>query len=372
MKTILVTGAYGHVGSEIVNGLLNKTSFKVLATGRKIDKLQKIKEKHQTNRLETQVVDVENEQEILTAFQAADLLINASGPYSMNGFKIAKLAVNAGMPYIDLANEQVQLKRLRGIQSEIEAAETMVFTCTGQTPGVSTLVMKHMADLVDHVNSIHMLGVFGRQPTADKGLGSMMGGVLEALFESAVYVDGSYKVEPFGSNITEHYFPPPFGTMKMLSVPIADTFLIPEVVKCKTVMTLFGVSMDIPIGLESILKFLKPHKRKWAYKLLEALVKKSMKDSYQIGLKEGFNPGGYIKVLVKGDQAIETQIKVEDNGVMASYFPIVVALNYFEHPEKFKGLLTPTDVYTFESFNAELTKLNWEIPLNVVQSTENR
>lgn len=370
MKTILVTGAYGHAGSKIINGLLEKTPFKILATGRKIDELQKLKKTHPTDQLTIQVVDVENEQEMLKAFQVADLLINASGPYSMIGFEIVKAAVKAKLPYIDLANEQLQLKRLRDYRSEIEAADTMVFTCTGQSPGVSTLLMKHMADLVDNVDSVYMFGVIGRLPTPDKGLGSMMGGILEASLESMIYVEGKHEVEPFGSNIIDHSFPEPFGTMNMLSVPIADAFLIPEVVKCKTVMTMFGLDMDLPPGIDSILKFLKPHRRKWAYKLLEALMKKSLKDSYKMGLKEGFNPGGYMKVVVQGDQAIEAQIKVEDNSVMTSYLPIVIALNYFENPDKFKGLLTPTDAYTFESFNEELAKLNWKIPLNVVQCTQ--
>ncbi len=369
MKTILVTGAYGHAGNEIIKGLLEKTPFNVLATGRKIHELEQLKANNPSDRLQIQVVDVKSEESMETAFQKADLLINASGPYSVLGFDIVKAALKAKLPYIDLANEQLQLKRLRGIQAEIEAANTMVFTCTGQSPGVSTLLMKHMGDLVENVDSIHMFGVIGRLPTPDKGLGSMMGGILEASLESVVYVEGQHEIEPFGSNIIEHSFPAPFGTMKMLSVPIADAFLVPEVVECQTVMTMYGLDMDLPKGIDSILKFLKPHRRKWAYKLLEALMKKSLKDSYKIGLKEGFNPGGYLKIVVSGDKTIETQIKVEDNSVMTSYLPIVIALNYFEHPEKFKGLLTPTDVYTFESFNSELAKLNWEIPFKVVEST---
>lgn len=368
MKTILVTGAYGHAGSKIVKGLLEKTAFKVLATGRKPEKLQQLKEQYPDDRLQTQIIDVENEEQILKACQSSDFLINASGPYSMIGFKIVKTALKARIPYVDLANEQLQLKRLRGIKSEIEAADSMVFTSTGQSPGVSTLLMKHLADMVTNVDSIHMFSVIGILPTPDQGLGSMMGGVLEAAMESMVYIDGAYAGEPFGTNIVEHSFPEPFGTMKMLSVPIVDALLIPEVVECKTVMTMFGLDMDPPPGIASILRFLKPHRRKWAYSLLEALIKKSMKDSYKKGLKEGFNHGGYMKVMVSGDQAIETQIKVENNSIMTSYMPIVIALNYFENPQKFKGLLTPTDIYSFESFNTELAKLNWEIHLNVVQS----
>jgi len=156
--------------------------------------------------------------------------------------------------------------------------------------------------------------------------------------------------------------------MKMYSVPIADAVLIPEVVKCKTIRTMFGFDMDPPPGLETILKFLKPHKRKWAYNFLEKKMKKSLVDSYQKGLKVGFNPGGYMKITVTGSSSLEALIKVEDNSVVTSYMPVVIALNYFKHPEKFKGLLTPTDAFTFESFNAELAKLGWEIALNVVES----
>jgi hypothetical protein len=192
-----------------------------------------------------------------------------------------------------------------------------------------------------------------------------MSGILEASLDSTTYMNGKHVHERLGKCIKEHTVPEPFGTMKMLSCPLNDSILVPEVIKCNGVRTLFGLQMDIPPHVFKIMALLKPHKRKWVYRLLEKMTKKTLKDNYLIGLKEGFNPGGYMKVIITGSKEISALIKVEDNSIMTSYMPVVIAINYFENPERFKGLLTPADIYSFDSFNSELEKLSWKITLNM-------
>ena len=365
VKTILVIGGYGHAGCKIVKGLIEKTSFHVLATGRKIEKLESLKKMYPHERLSIEAIDVNNKEEIKLCCKKADMVINAVGPYSMGGIEIVETIMECKKPYIDMANEQLHLNNLRNIKNKIAEAGSMVFTCAGQSPGVSTLVMIHIANMVKAVNSIEMYGVIGRLPTPDQGLASMMSGVIEASMSSTTYVDGKYIHEGLGKYIKEHTMPEPFGKMKMLSVPLNDSILVPEAVACKTVRTLFGMEMDIPPILFQIMGWLKPHKRKWAYRMLEKMMMKTLKDNYKMGLKEGFNPGGFMKIVVTGSEEIEALIKVEDNSIMTSYMPVVIALNYFETPEKFKGLLTPADIYSFDSFNQELDKLGWKIHLDV-------
>jgi saccharopine dehydrogenase-like NADP-dependent oxidoreductase len=364
-KTILVTGAYGHAGNKIVKGLIEKTMFQVLATGRKAGKLESLKKMYPSDRIITEVLDLDNKNDLKLCAQKADMVINAVGPYSMGGIEIAKTILACKIPYIDLANEQLHLNNLRKIRNEIEESGSMVFTCAGQSPGISTLVMIHLANLVTNVDNIEMYGVVGRLPTPDQTLGSIMSGIIEASLDSTTYVNGKQVHEKLGKFIKEHTMPEPFGTMKMLSCPLNDSILVPEVIKCKGVRTLFGLQMDISPNVFKMMAILKPHKRKWVYRLLEKMTKKTLKDNYLMGLKEGFDPGGYMKVVVTGSKEISTLIKVEDNSVMTSYMPVVIAINYFENPERFKGLLTPSDIYSFDSFNKELEKLGWKITLDI-------
>jgi len=369
-KTILVLGSYGHSGCKIVKGLIEKTPFNVLAAGRKTEKLKWLEKEYSSERLITEVLDIADKDQLKLCCEKVDMVINAVGPYSLGGIEIVKTALSCNKPYIDMANEQVHLRQLREIKSEIEESGSMVFTCTGQSPGVSTLVMTHMAKMVNAVNSIEMYGVVGRLPTDDQGLASMMSGVMEASLGSTTFIDGEQVNEPLGKFIKKHTVPAPFGEMSMLSCPLNDSILVPEAVECKTVRTLFGLEMDLPPGLFQVLRWLKPHKRKWVYRLLEKSMKKTLRDNYKAGLKDGFNPGGFMKIVVKGSEEIEAVIKVEDNSIMTSYMPIVIAINYFEDPEKIKGLLTPNDMYSFDSFNNELDKLGWKIQLAIKPFTE--
>lgn len=367
VKTILVLGSYGHAGCKIIKGLLEKTPFQVLATGRRIEKLTALKDLHSSERLTIAVLDVNQQGHLKHLCQQADLIINAVGPYSMGGIETTKVVLACKKPYIDLANEQLHLNNLRKIKKEIELSENMVFTCTGQSPGISTLLMIHLANISRKAEDIEMYGVVGRLPTPDQSLGSLMSGVIEAAMDSTTYVNGKHVREEIGSYVKPHTIPEPFGTMKMLSFPLNDAILVPEAVSCKSVRNLFGIEMEIPPLIFKMIAWLKPHKRKWAYRILENRMKKTLKDNYQKGLKEGFNPGGYMKVVVTetDSNAIHALIKVEDNSVMSSYMPIVIALNYFENPHRFRGLLTPADVYTFETFNNELEKLGWKIQMQL-------
>ena len=364
-KTILVIGSYGHAGSKIVKGLIDKTLFNVIATGRKLEKLEQLKNECDSNRITIELLDGTNKNKLKKCCTKTDLIINAVGPYSMGGIDIVKTILTCGKPYIDMANEQLHLKNLREIKPDIDRGGNMVFTCTGQSPGVSTLAMTHMAKLVKNVNSIEMYLVVGRLPTPDQGLASMMSGVIEASLGSKTFVNGEYINERMGKFVKKHTMPEPFGEMNMLSCPLNDSILVPEAVQCKSVRTLFGFELDFPPGLFMTLSWLKPHKRKWVYGLLEKVMRKTLLNNHKMGFKEGFNPGGYIKVVITGNECIEGLIKVEDNSIMTSYMPIIAAINHFDHPEKFKGLLTPNDVYTFDSFNKELDKLGWKININL-------
>jgi short subunit dehydrogenase-like uncharacterized protein len=368
-KAILVTGAYGHAGSKIVKGLMDRTMFNVLATGRDGAKLEALKKNYPTERLMIQVLDQNNKKDLQACVQKVDMVINAVGPYSMGGIEIVKNVLTCNVPYIDLANEQLHLKNVRQIKKEIDQSGSMVFTCAGQSPGVSTLIMIHVAKMLETVDNIEMYGVVGRLPTMDQSLGSMMSGVIEASMDSTTYINGKHIREDLGKCIKEETVPEPFGKMKMISFPLNDSILVPEAIQCKGVRTLFGLEMELPPIIFKIMAWLKPHKRKWAYRLLENMMRKSLKDNYQKGLKEGFEPGGYMKIVVTGSKEISALIKVEDNSVMTSYMPVVIALNYFENPEKFKGLLTPGDKYTFDSFNKELEKLGWKIKMDIKQGS---
>jgi short subunit dehydrogenase-like uncharacterized protein len=360
-KTILVLGSYGHAGSKIVKGLLEKTTFQVIAAGRNGDKLAALKKIYPSERLIIKVLNLDNKNDLALGVQKADMVINAIGPYSMTGIEIAKTVLACKVPYIDLANEQLHLNNLRKIKSEIDASGSMIFTCAGQSPGVSTLVMIHVAGKMKTVDNIEMYGVVGKLPTIDQSLGSMMSGVIEASLDSTTYINGKHIREDLGKCIKEQTMPLPYGKMKMISFPLNDSILVPEVIKCNGVRTLFGLEMELPPIIFKIMAFLKPHKRKWAYRLLENMMKKALKDNYQKGLKEGFDPGGHMKIIATGSEEISGLIKVEDNAVMTSYMPVVIALNYFETPGRFTGLLTPADRYTFDSFNKELEKLGWKI-----------
>ena len=121
-RTILVTGAYGLVGRELVRMLLEKTDARVIATGRKTERLASLAADLATGRVATQVLDVLDPSAARAACSKAGLLINCVGPYLESGEGVARAAIESGASYVDFASEQVHYQRLKALApSEVRA-----------------------------------------------------------------------------------------------------------------------------------------------------------------------------------------------------------------------------------------------------------
>ena len=104
--TVLVLGAYGLAGREIVDSLLAKTDLAVIASGRNVEKLEALTARLAHTRLSTRLLDAYDAGALAKACSEADLVINAVGPYAVGGAEIARTVLDSGLPYVDFANEQ--------------------------------------------------------------------------------------------------------------------------------------------------------------------------------------------------------------------------------------------------------------------------
>ncbi|MHC4493626.1 MAG: saccharopine dehydrogenase NADP-binding domain-containing protein, partial [Planctomycetota bacterium] len=177
--TVLVLGAYGLAGREIVAGLLAKTDLRVIASGRNTQKLEALTQRLAHPRLSTRPLDAYDAEALAKACGDADVVINAVGPYTQGGAEIARTVLEAKCPYVDFANEQTHYRRLESLDALARRREVLLLTGAGLVPGLSTLIVLHAAEQLPDAQEVDVCYAQGRAPDEESGLGSALGGVVE-------------------------------------------------------------------------------------------------------------------------------------------------------------------------------------------------
>ncbi|HET6289373.1 MAG TPA: NAD(P)H-binding protein [Amycolatopsis sp.] len=97
---VAVFGAYGHTGRFVV-AELRERGFGVLAVGRDEGKLRGLPWPD----LDVRQASVDDAASLHRAFEGADAVINAAGPFADTAAPVIEAALRAGVPYLDVAAE---------------------------------------------------------------------------------------------------------------------------------------------------------------------------------------------------------------------------------------------------------------------------
>lgn len=346
---ILVLGAYGLAGHAITRMLLDRTSYTVVAAGRRRDALDRLAAETPGRRLRTLCLDASDANALSGACDAADAVINAVGPYARTGAAVAQTVVEAGRPYIDFANEQIHFRRLEKLDALARERELPVITAAGAIPGMSTMLALYAAARVPGVTRIDLFWAQGRMAEAGGGVGSLMSGVLEARHMPVALEQGREIPIRLGMRWCEESLPPPFGNTKMLGLPTIDAITLPRRLPLRDMQTWWMMG-DIPPGLFTLLRVLRPEQRPWAYRLLESLVRKTAQREFAHAVKHGLGPEGLLKVRAQGPAATwEGHILFRDGGVATAVLPVLCARAILEGRAPRSGLLTPPDLFSPET-----------------------
>ena len=109
IKRIMLLGTAGNFGSKITLSLA-RANFPLIIVGRNIQRLQllqhNIEQQHSNCTIQIAVFDINKDiTENLSKFKPF-LVINASGSFQPNDYKVAIASANLGINYIDLADNR--------------------------------------------------------------------------------------------------------------------------------------------------------------------------------------------------------------------------------------------------------------------------
>jgi len=337
-------GAYGLAGRAIATRLIQKTPYAVIAAGRNADRLHRVLHDLPNHRVQSRLLDAEDVQALRQACQEASIVINAVGPFAKNGEQIAKTVVECKLPYVDCANEQVHYHRLKSLDSAARNQGIPLITGAGAIPGFSTLLLRKV--LEDFAEATHVDCVWAqcRHAYAQSGLGSMMGGILEAAQQPVATKNGQPAPVIMGRSVRTFCLPEPFGMRRLLEVPTLDNLLIPERFSLQEFHTWFYLG-DLPLWLLELVRVLQPHRRPWTYRLIEKVMHRINDHDTNKAIRAHVGPEALLMVYARNArQKTSCHMLFRDGAMPTACLPTTIADMILKGQCSRTGLLTPLDL----------------------------
>jgi saccharopine dehydrogenase-like NADP-dependent oxidoreductase len=142
---IIVMGANGRVGREVVTYLLRHTAHNIILASRNAHLPPDAFEERHEQRLGTLALDASDHSALKQAFTEAALVIACIGPSGVLGDRVARACIETGTPLIDAGGYDPLLKTLEQRQRE-EPVNVPLIISVGLMPGLTGLFPKYVID----------------------------------------------------------------------------------------------------------------------------------------------------------------------------------------------------------------------------------
>lgn len=198
MRSVLLLGGYGAFGGRIAERLAGQPNVRLIIAGRSLERACSFAASlppataHAT--VTPAAVDASQITERELAEFDVDILINASGPYQWQDYRLARACIAAGVHYIDLADARAFVTGIAALDAEARRAGVLVVSGASTVPAISTAViddlapqfaaLRSLAIVISPGNSFDpglattqsILSTLGRPLDANKGAGSAVYG----------------------------------------------------------------------------------------------------------------------------------------------------------------------------------------------------
>lgn len=343
-RPILVLGAYGLAGRAIVRGLLEATPHAIVAGGRNPARLAALARELPRDRLATRILDVADEPALREACRVAALVINAVGPYAERGADTARIVIESARPYIDCANEQIHYRRLQTLDALARTRDVLLVTAAGAVPGCSSLLAAHLLERFPEATRVDCYWAQFRHAYEDAGHASVMGGILETGHRPVALRDGRHVPVAVGRSVETVVLPAPFGTRRMLEVPTIDALTVPAHFPLRDLRTWFSMG-DLPTWVLSVVRLLRPDRRRWAYRLVDGIVRRLGARDTARAIAAGLGPEALLVVTARAEREARTRhLLFRDGAVATAVLPVRIARDCLAGRWSRRGLVTPLDL----------------------------
>lgn len=332
-KVVGILGGSGSIGTKCVDILKGK--YKIIATFRE--------NRRKSSELCKYIkVDIDNPNELLEFFKQINILINCAGASYKNGERIAKMASDYNIPYIDPSGESFLEDKLK------DKLEDNIFVLSsGYFPGLSGIMANYACDNLKDIELMQGFNISEEIPSKsaieDFVLTNLSGfGKSLYSYKNKEYVyDDSFKYENINGKIYQlsNYITREF-------IRIAEKF---NVKHAKWFNQVYGEEV-IRKMQEIILK-----KHGFDYRIdIEEIILIFEKNV----CKEKFNK---LKIVAKNNtESIEIEVDSPDSSIMSAIICANTVKEVLEKNYK-NGLYYAMDILNFQNIKNDLKKNNVKV-----------
>jgi hypothetical protein len=169
---VLILGGYGNFGKRIA-AALTKSDVPVVIVGRDENRARAFARTLPKGLAEAAAFDVRSDLSRRLSDIRPAAVVNTCGPFQLSDYSIAEACIDAGTPYIDLADGRDFVTGIATLDARAREKGVAVISGASTVPGLSSAVIEHFRP---HFSAFHTLR-FGISPgqKAERGLATTQG-----------------------------------------------------------------------------------------------------------------------------------------------------------------------------------------------------
>jgi saccharopine dehydrogenase-like NADP-dependent oxidoreductase len=141
VRRVLVLGGYGAFGARVAERLARESRLELVVAGRSLERAKEAARQLSGRECASVVVPARMDAANITGAELLErkptLLINASGPYQGQDYRLARACIAAGVHYIDLADARGFVTGIGVLDQEAKQADVIVVSGASTVPALS-------------------------------------------------------------------------------------------------------------------------------------------------------------------------------------------------------------------------------------------
>lgn len=240
MKIVTVLGGYGVFGSRVSAALARHPGTQVRIVGRDPNAGREFASRIGAEFHHCDLRDIDS---LRRAIAGSHVVIHTAGPFQGADYHVARLCLEAGSHYLDLADARQFVTGIGALDTAARERGLFVSSGVSSVPAITHAMISELAPEFQQIDEIQLALSPGNQnPRGASTIGAILTYVGRPV---CVWHNGDWTTRPGWGDARRLPFPPPVGRRRVHNCDVPDLDLFPPRWHSRTVRFHAGVELDV-------------------------------------------------------------------------------------------------------------------------------